>query len=119
VSTQPVSVISPDKGLRHSIVFALEVEGYRVEAHDSWQGWLEKLSKSLCTIVDGDLIADFHRFLAHDPAEVGALIVLSDGMSHPFDERGAHVLPKPFAGSDLIKLVRKLVPAYRRHAGAR
>jgi hypothetical protein len=101
-----IVVIAADAGLRKSLVFALEVEGYEVHAHDAWQGWPIHLSPGFCMIIDGDLIDDDSCFLARIPQDDNALIVLDDGLAPIPSSQRAKILTKPFAGADLLRLVK-------------
>ncbi|RWX78532.1 transcriptional regulator [Neorhizobium lilium] len=108
VSPPTIIVIAADAGLRDSLVFALEVEGYRVEAHDSWQGCSARGEPCLCMILDGDLVANRRCLLEHMPLDGGDLILLTDGLSPVPKDLRADILTKPFAGGDLLRLVKNL-----------
>ena len=57
-------------------------------------------------IIDGDLIDDGICFLEHIPHDDNALIVLDDGLAPVLSSRRADILTKPFAGADLLRLVK-------------
>ncbi len=101
-----IIVIAADAGLRKSLVFALEVEGYEVQAHEAWQGWPIHVAPRFCMIIDGDLIDDGICFLERIPHDDNALIVLDDGLAPVLSSRRADILTKPFAGADLLRLVK-------------
>ena len=81
VLSPTIIVIAADAGLRKSLVFALEVEGYEVQAHEAWQGWPIHIGPRFCMIIDGDLIDDGICFLERIPQDHNALIVLDDGLA--------------------------------------
>jgi FixJ family two-component response regulator len=106
VLSPTIIVIAADAGLRKSLVFALEVEGYEVQAHEAWQGWPIHIGPRFCMIIDGDLIDDGICFLERIPQDHNALIVLDDGLAPVLSSRRADILTKPFAGADLLHLVK-------------
>lgn len=108
-----IVVIAPDHGLRQSLTFALEVEGYRVEAYDSWCNGNVVIGQTLCMIVDDQVLRSCTNARKHLRQSGHAVILLTDGMSPSIeDELGPIIsLAKPFNGADLLGLVRSLAVA--------
>jgi len=100
-----IVAIASDAALLRSLAFALGVDGYRVEACDSWAAARDLTSAALCVIIDADICrkdADARRSLL-DPAN--RMVLLADGMSPAVDHGNARVLTKPLAGSDILETV--------------
>jgi len=106
-----VLLAAPDAVLRHSIVFALESDGFTVQAHglaaDAFAS--ARACDAVCAVIDDDAVGDwalasgrFERFgrpvvlLAGFPRAVPAL---------PF----ARLVTKPFLGAPLVEAVRDAV----------
>ncbi|AIM02067.1 histidine kinase (plasmid) [Sinorhizobium meliloti] len=51
-----IIVVAADQGLRRSVAFALEVEGYYTESYDSVQKSEASCREALCAIVDDDIL---------------------------------------------------------------
>jgi DNA-binding response OmpR family regulator len=102
-----IVIIEPDLGLRQSLTFALEVEGYRVEALDTWRKAHIPITPTLCMIIDDNLLRsreDARRYLR----DLGqTVILLTDGVYPAVNDDGL-ILTKPFEGADLLRLVRSL-----------
>jgi DNA-binding response OmpR family regulator len=105
-----IVVIAPDLGLRQSLTFALEVEGYRVEAHESWRKSNVVLGPTLCMIIDDQVLRSSSDTLQRLRQSGQAVILLTDGMSPPIEGELGRVLSlaKPFNGADLLGLVKNL-----------
>jgi DNA-binding response OmpR family regulator len=105
-----IVIIEPDLGLRQSLTFALEVEGYRVEALDAWRKGHIPATPALCMIIDDNVLRtreDARRYLR----DLGqTVILLTDGVYPSVNDNG-FVLAKPFDGADLLRLVRSLEAA--------
>ncbi|CDZ33172.1 Hypothetical protein NGAL_HAMBI1146_02470 [Neorhizobium galegae bv. officinalis] len=108
-----IVVIAPDLGLRQSLTFALEVEGYRVEAHDSWCNGNIIASPTLCMIIDDQVLRSCTNARQHLHQWGQAVILLTDGMSPPIEDELGPILSlaKPFNGADLVSLVKSLALA--------
>jgi hypothetical protein len=101
-----IVVIAPDLGLRQALTFALEVEGYLVESHALWSSDDVMATPSTCLIIDEQILrgcTDARGYL-NDPRHT--VILLTDGMSTPIDDKQGLTLAKPFDGADLLQLVR-------------
>ncbi|WP_172729862.1 transcriptional regulator [Neorhizobium galegae] len=105
-----IVVIAPDLGLRQSLTFALEVEGYRVEAHESWRKSAAIPGPTLCMIIDDQVLRSSSDILQRLLQSGQAVILLTDGMSPPVEGELGPVLSlaKPFDGADLLGLVKNL-----------
>ena len=111
LSLSKIVVIAADAGLRHSLTFALEVEGYQVEAHETWVDCRPSAGCCLCKIIDDQVIRNDSQALQQVDADSNVTILLVDGLS-PVPPMGqARLLVKPFEGSDLVQLVRSLTCA--------
>lgn len=108
VSPPIISVIAADAGLRQSLVFSLEVEGYRVEAHDYRSDWSADDNGSFCLIVDADVLADRPFFIDQIRSSGRSVILLEDGISPRPTDLSADILTKPFVGADLLTIVRRI-----------
>ncbi|EUB96363.1 hypothetical protein PMI07_001680 [Rhizobium sp. CF080] len=108
-----IVVIAPDLGLRQSLTFALEVEGYRVEAHDSWCNGSIIASPTICMIIDDQVLRSCTNARQHLRQSGQAVILLTDGMSPPIEDELGPILSlaKPFNGADLLGLVKSLALA--------
>jgi hypothetical protein len=95
------------------LTFALEVEGYRVEAHESWGKGSVTISPTLCMIIDDQALRSSNDARRHLLQTGQAVILLTDGMSPPIEGELGPVLSlaKPFNGADLLGLVKSLVLA--------
>jgi hypothetical protein len=111
LSLSKIVVIAADAGLRHSLTFALEVEGYQVEAHETWVERPPSSGCCLCKIVDDQVIHNDSEALRHFNDDRNVTILLVDGLSPVPPTARAKLLVKPFEGSDLVELVRSLTCA--------
>jgi FixJ family two-component response regulator len=106
-----IIVIAPDLGLRQSLTFALEVEGYQVEAYDSWGKGRVPVTPVRCMIVDDQILRGHHDLRQELLASGHAIILLTDGMSPPMENNPWLTLTKPFDGADLVDLVKHVARA--------
>lgn len=100
-----VVIVASDSALLRSLAFALEVDGYRVETHQTWQSAQVSLSRALCVIVDGEICrkdAEARQALLKPG---NRMILLDDGTLPPLQHADAWVLTKPLAGSDIMAVV--------------
>lgn len=56
MGAKTIIVVAVDQGLRRSVAFALEVEGYSTESYDSLQKAEASCREALCTILDDDIL---------------------------------------------------------------
>ncbi|TDK38919.1 transcriptional regulator [Rhizobium deserti] len=111
LSLSKIVVIAADAGLRHSLTFALEVEGYQVEAHETWVECRPSTGCCLCKIVDDQVIHNDSEAMRSFNDDNNVMILLVDGLSPVPPAGRAKLLVKPFDGSDLVQMVRSLTCA--------
>ena len=94
-----IIVVAPDPGLRRSLEFALEVEGFPVESHAllSTVEASPAANAAACVIVDESAIR-------LSPA--GRVILLVEGIDPSAGTEGFAVVTKPVEGNDLIDMVQ-------------
>nr|WP_280663769.1 transcriptional regulator [Sinorhizobium garamanticum] len=106
-----IVVVAADHGLRRSVAFALEVEGYSTESYDTVQKAEDSSREALCTILDDEILRSEPQAAAQFLKKLGArAILLVDGLSAhqaPVD----NVLTKPFTGPDLLGVINSLIEA--------
>jgi hypothetical protein len=110
LSPSKIVVIAADAGLRHSLAFALEVEGYQVDAHETWVQ-CSPYTGCLCRIIDDQVIQNSSEALQYVSDNSSTVILLADGLSAAPPVGEAMILLKPFVGADLVSLVRSLTCA--------
>lgn len=110
-SSKNIVVVAPDLGLRQSLTFALEVEGFTVTAYESWGPDKAPLHAGACLIIDDQVVRTSRDARLHllDPSL--SVILLTDGISPPLDQIPRLTLAKPFDGADLLGLVRRAAMA--------
>lgn len=102
-----VLVVAPDLALRRSLTFALEAEGYRVDAVPGLHALAlpPKDREAACAVVDEDALAD-RRSLAAELSELGLpVILLVERMRHLPAMPRLSVIEKPPLGRDLLDAV--------------
>jgi hypothetical protein len=90
------------------MAFALEVEGYRVESHDSWKKARASITPTFCTVADVSIFrkdAQARKALLEPGAR---MVVLSDGLFPPPPHIDAQVLTKPLETVDLLRAISAL-----------
>ncbi len=113
MADKSIVVVAPDHGLRRSLAFALEVEGYSTESYDALWKAEGSSTASLCTIVDDEILkseAQAARILQDSGSRI---ILLVDGMSAFREHAGTIILTKPISGSDLLGVVNGLAAVAR------
>lgn len=109
-SPNQVLVVAPDYGLRRSLEFALEVEGFTVVSYEGLTAALASPSEAVdaCIVVDEEAIAN-------DPFAIAALrqfkrpiLLLTDGSRPIPGPPVARSLRKPVLGNALIRAVRSV-----------
>lgn len=106
--SKTIVVVASDHGLSRSLAFALEVEGFRVQAFDSWKSYHESALKPDCVVVDADILHN-DALVRQSLLDAGnRIILLADGMSSPTQYTNAHILWKPLQGADLVAIVNTL-----------
>ncbi|MFQ6186691.1 transcriptional regulator, partial [Sinorhizobium meliloti] len=56
LDAKTIIVVAADQGLRRSVAFALEVEGYSTESYDTVQKAEASSGEALCTILDDEIL---------------------------------------------------------------
>jgi FixJ family two-component response regulator len=105
-----VIVVAPDKDFRRSLEFALESEGFVVEAHTSISKAFAspRAKKADCLVVDDAAVGDW-RIVSEDFRHFGKPVVLLVGRVRAGPTLPlTTVLTKPFLGMPLIEAVRNL-----------
>ncbi|MDX0140876.1 transcriptional regulator FixT [Sinorhizobium meliloti] len=107
-----IIVVAADQGLRGSVAFALEVEGYNTESYDSVQKAEASCREALCAIVDDDILRTEPQAAAQFLSNRGGrAILLVDGLSALQRRVDYATLTKPFTGADLLGVINSLVVA--------
>lgn len=103
-----ILVVAPDPGLRRSLEFALEVEGFVVESHASLSTVeaSHEANAASCVIVDESAIGRGPAGRQPLAGFAGRVILLVEGVDPTAGPEGFSVLTKPVEGSDLIDMVR-------------
>ena len=80
LTDKSIVIVAPDQGLRRSLAFALEVEGYSTKAYDSlWKA--EAAPTAFCTIVDDEILKSEAQAVQSLRDMRSRIILLTDGMS--------------------------------------
>lgn len=107
-AASPIIVVAPDPGLRRSLEFALEVEGFAVESH-ALLSTVEASSQAIaaaCIIVDESAIRLSPAGRQLLAGFAGRVILLVEDVDPTAGSEGFAVLTKPVEGNDLIDMVR-------------
>lgn len=111
VRSATVLVAAPDAAFRHSLVFALESDGFTVHAHaqatDAFAS--RQVGEAVCAVIDDDAIGDW-TLASRQFDQFGRPVILLVGFLRavpvlPF----ARLVMKPFLGEPLIEAVRNAV----------
>ena len=102
-----IIVVAPDPGLRRSLEFALEVEGFAVESHASLSTVeaSHQANAAACLIVDESAIRLSPAGRQPLAGFAGRVILLVEDVD-PTGTEGFAVLTKPVEGNDLIDMVQ-------------
>ncbi|UVK38537.1 transcriptional regulator [Mesorhizobium sp. AR10] len=106
-----ILVVAPDPGLRRSLEFALEVEGFPVESHESLST-IEaspEANAAACIIVDESAIRLSPAGRQPLARFAGRVILLVEEVDPTAGPDGFAVLTKPVEGNDLIDLVQTIL----------
>jgi CheY-like chemotaxis protein len=106
-----VLVVAPDKDFRRSLEFALEAEGFVVDAHATTSNAFDsqRAHEADCAVVDDAAIDDW-RTADQEFRRFRRPVVLLVGKIRPMpDLLFATILTKPFLGNPLIEAVRDAV----------
>ena len=103
-----IIVVAPDPGLRRSLEFALEVEGFAVESHASLSTVeaSHQANAAACLIVDESAIRLSPAGRQALAGFAGRVILLVEDVDPTADPEGFAVLTKPVEGNDLIDMVQ-------------
>ncbi|WP_028002378.1 hypothetical protein [Sinorhizobium arboris] len=107
-----IVVVAADQGLRRSVAFALEVEGYSTESYDTVKKAEESSRGALCAILDDEILRSEPQAATQFLKSLGArAILLADGLSALQAYVDNTVLTKPFTGPDLLGAINNLIEA--------
>ena len=114
-----ILVVAPDHGLRRSLVFVLEADGFGVESHVTLDDALAApLDQAIvCAIVDEDATRARPTGLQNLRQLGRPVVLLAAAPSIASDIMGLTVLPKPFLGVSLIKAVGHAIASGRPASG--
>ncbi|MEY9163562.1 FixJ family two-component response regulator [Sinorhizobium fredii] len=108
MADKSIVIVAPDQGLRRSLAFALEVEGYPTQSYDALWKAEGSATASLCTIIDDEILKSEAQAVQSLQRRGRRIILLVDGMSVLQEHAGTIVLTKPINGSDLLDVVNSL-----------
>lgn len=102
-----ILVVAPDHGLRRSLVFVLEADGFDVTSHASLDDALAApLDQAVvCAIVDEDATRTLPASLQSLQRLGRPVVLLAAAPAIASEIMGLTILPKPFLGVSLIKAV--------------
>jgi DNA-binding response OmpR family regulator len=104
--TGTIAVFAPDKALRQSLTFALEVEGFCVAAYERWKKG--SLASWHCVVIDDHIVRNSEEACKYAADPSNRVIMLADGLSPVADDNSAQILTKPFDGAELLRLVKNM-----------
>lgn len=112
LDAKTIIVVAADQGIRRSVAFALEVEGYSTESYDTVQKAEASCREALCTILDDDVLRSEPQAAAQLLSNRGRrAILLVDGLSALQQRVDNTTLTKPFTGADLLGVINSLIEA--------
>ena len=107
-----VLVVALDKDFQHSLAFALEVDGFAVDAyvHSTKAFDSPRADNALCAVVDDTAVDDWH-VAKEEFRRFGKPVFLLVGKIKPMPDLPplTTILTKPFLGNPLIEAVRDVV----------
>jgi hypothetical protein len=105
-----VTVIARDPVMRRSLAFALDAEGFRVEAYADLGAAFDDKDRPrvCCTIVDDDGLVEDSADLWRMGGLASPVLLLMDPIKPFPGPHAARVLLKPYAGLALVETVREL-----------
>lgn len=114
-----ILVVAPDHGLRRSLVFVLEADGFDVKAHVSLDEALAtQLDQAVaCAIVDEDATHALPAGLQSLRRLGWPVVLLAAAPAIASEAMGLTILPKPFLGVSLIKAVGRAIASGRPESG--
>ncbi|QND35625.1 transcriptional regulator (plasmid) [Sinorhizobium meliloti] len=107
LDAKTITVVAADQGLRRSVAFALEVEGYATQSYDTLRAAEDASRVALCTILDDDILRTEPQAAAQFLSNRGGrAILLVDGLSAALQQRVDYTtLTEPFTGADLLGVI--------------
>lgn len=113
IATTLVVVVAPDKDFRRSLEFALEAEGFAVDAHASISNAFASLRarQAGCVVVDDAAIEDWGLVEGQFRRLARPVILLASKAPPLVDQAFTATLTKPFLGTPLIDAVREVTSA--------
>lgn len=113
--TAPVVILvaAPDEGLRRSLEFALESEGFLVEAHAYAAGALasDLAGVAACAVFDDRSVVDWHLLPQQINQFSRPIVLLISLFRRAPDLPRTTIVAKPFLGKPLIVAVRDAIEA--------
>jgi DNA-binding response OmpR family regulator len=107
-----IVVVAADHGLRRSVAFALEVEGYATLSYDTLRAAEDASRVAPCTILDDEIVRSESQAATRLLQYLGArAVLLVDGLSALQAHVGNTVLTKPFSGPDLLGVISNSIEA--------
>ncbi|CCM70484.1 hypothetical protein BN406_04202 (plasmid) [Sinorhizobium meliloti Rm41] len=101
-----IIVVAADHGLRRSVVFALEVEGYAAQSYDTLRAAEDASRLALCTILDDDILRSepqaAAQFLSNRGVGPYCWLMACRPFSNVWTTRH---WTKPFTGADLLGVI--------------
>lgn len=112
-ATSVVLIVAPDRGLRQSLEFALEAEGFAVDSHALVSTAVESplAAVAICSVVDEDSLRDWTPEPGIFDRLAKPVILLVDRFLPIPEQTGMTVLVKPLLGNALIESVHALAAA--------
>ncbi|MEO5755255.1 MAG: transcriptional regulator [Mesorhizobium sp.] len=108
-AAQTIIVVAPDAGLRRSLEFALEVEGFSVESHGLLSTAVSPAAEAAtCVIIDDSAIRLSPAGSQTLARFAGRVILLVESLVSVAGREEFAVLTKPVEGNDLIDMVRSV-----------
>ncbi|PSH70050.1 hypothetical protein CU102_02785 [Phyllobacterium brassicacearum] len=103
-----ILVVAPDRGLRRSLEFALEVEGFIVLPFEDVTAALAspRAAEGACIVIDEDALLDDPLATATVQRFKRPTVLLIDRSRPVAESLGMQVLRKPVLGNALIRAVR-------------
>ncbi|WP_457812488.1 transcriptional regulator [Sinorhizobium meliloti] len=112
MDAKTIIVVAADQGLRRSVAFALEVEGYATLSYDTLRAAEDASRVALCTILDDEIVRSESQAATRLLQYLGArAVLLVDGLSALQAHVDNTVLTKPFSGPDLLSVINNSIEA--------
>ncbi|CAN7659489.1 transcriptional regulator [Rhizobium sp. LjRoot30] len=103
-----ITVVAPDTGLRRSLAFALEAEGFVVESFVDLVAAKASMQTADCAVVDARVLKTEEDVWLSLGKLRRKAILLTTGITSYADRGAAAELSTPFNGNELIELLDHL-----------